>query len=98
MDSILIDLKYVGDSTRQDCTKLILRIKRKGAVVVSQGAATQQALLLNLFNDLAMLTDTVDTAPAADDTERQLLEEIGKKITKKVGPRVWGMLSKLGKV
>ncbi len=79
-----------------------LQIKLKGTVAINQGATARQALLLNILNDilndLSMLTDTVDAAPAADDSERELLEEIGRKVKKKVGPRLWAILSKLGEV
>jgi hypothetical protein len=98
LDEVLIDLEYVSEPTKLECRKLVIRIKRKGAVVISQGSTVQQSLLLNLLNDLSMLTDTVDAAPVTDDAEREVLEEIGKKLKKKVGPRVWAMLSKLGKV
>jgi hypothetical protein len=98
LDEIFVELEYVSEPTKQECRKLVIRIKRKGAVVISQGSTAQQSLLLNLLNDLSMLADTVDAAPATDDVEREVLEEIGKKLKKKVGPRVWAILSKLGRV
>lgn len=98
LEEILIDLEDVNEPTKDECRKLVIRIKRKGAVAVSQGSAAQQPVLLTLIIDLLMLTDTVDSAHAADDSERVLLEKIGKTIKGKLALSIWGVISKLGKL
>jgi hypothetical protein len=84
LGEITIDLERISDGpTRKDCIRLVVRIRRKGAAVIAQGADPQQAVLLSILNDLLMLLDRVEAAPAADEAEKQLLDEIGNKIKKR---------------
>ena len=98
LDEIYSNLEHVNEPTKDECRKLVIRIKGKGTTVVRQGAAAQQAVLLNLIIDFLMLTDTVTTAPAADDSEQELLELIGRKIKGRLALRVWSIISKLGRL
>src|SRR6266496_3849675 len=57
LDEILIDLEHVSEPTKEECSKLVIRIKRKGTMAVSQGMTVQQAVLLNLIIDVLMFGD-----------------------------------------
>lgn len=99
LDEILENINRIKDqSAKQDCITLVVRMKAKGAVLIVQGTAAQKALLFSLLNDFLMLAETEDAASADGDVhEQELLDEIGTMIKKRLGLRVWAVLSKLGK-
>lgn len=98
LDEIQIDFEGVSQPGRDECIRLVLRIKRKGEAVVSQGSNANQAALLTLTIDYLMLADTEDNIQPADDDEKELLALIGKKIKGKLALRMWSVLSRLGKL
>jgi hypothetical protein len=66
--------------------------------VTSQGPDANQNLILALTIDLLTLTDTVDNAPAANDSEKELLGLIGERVKGRLALRVWSVLARLGKL
>jgi hypothetical protein len=98
LNEIRVHIDRVSQPTKDECVRLIVRIERNGAAVVSQDSNANQNLMLALTIDLLTLTETVDNAHAADDNEKEILAIIGAKVRGKLALSLWSVLARLGKL